>query len=351
PEGDYDPSNVPDFDADELSTMLRGMLFQRVLDRRMVSLQRRGELGTFGEGAGQEASIIGSAFAFEPEDWVFPTGRMSAVAWMLGVSVETLVKYWRGIPEAGRMDGTNCFPFAIEIGSHLPMAVGVAQAAGLAGNDHVVGAYVGDGGTSTGAYAEAMNYSGVRSAPFVLVNQNNQWAISVPYEEQTNAETLAQKAVAFGIEGIRVDGNDVLAVADATRRARDLASEGTPTVLELVTYRMGAHTTNDDPTRYRSDEEVTAWKRHDPVNRFLAFLDAEGYGEELDPDAIEAELDREISDGIEAADEIADVDIDEVFEHLHEDMPEGLRTQRESFGALVERRPDITDHVEQRPKG
>lgn len=351
PEGEYDPSTVPELERDELRTLLRGMLFQRVLDHRMVSLQRRGELGTFGEGAGQEASIVGSAFAFEPDDWVFPTGRMSTVAWMLGVSVKTIVMYWRGIPAAARMDGTNCFPFAIEIGSHLPMAVGTAQGVGLAGNGHVVGAYVGDGGTSTGAYGEALNYSGVTSAPFVLVNQNNQWAISVPYEEQTNAETLAQKAVAFGIEGIRVDGNDVLAVVDAARRARELALDGTPTVLELVTYRMGAHTTNDDPTRYRSEEEVAAWESQDPVDRFLTFLDAEGHGDAIDPDAIEADLDQEITEGIDAADALAKEGLEEVFEHVHEEMPKTLRAQQAAFENLLERRPDIHDHVEPRPKG
>lgn len=351
PDGAYDPADVPDFSPDELRTLLTGMLFQRRLDERMVSLQRRGELGTFGEGAGQDASIVGSAFAFQPDDWVFPTGRMSVVAWMLGVSVETLVMYWRGIPTAGRMEGTNCFPFAIEIGSHLPMAVGTAQGARLSDADHVVGAYVGDGGTSTGAYAEAMNFSGVRSAPFVLVNQNNQYAISVPYDQQTNAETLAQKALAFGIEGIRVDGNDVLAVADAALRARELALNGTPTILELVTYRMGAHTTNDDPTRYRTEDEVAAWKSQDPLERFESFLEDEGHLGDIDIDRIEEDLDQEISEGIDAADEVPEAEVDEIFDHLYDEMPGTLRDQRDAFKAILERRQDVYDHVEQRPKG
>ena len=351
PDGTYDSDRVPDIDDEALCDLYRWMLLQRVYDNRATKLQRRGKLGTVASGRGQEASIVGSGYALSDDDWIFPYGREAAALLMHGLSMRDLLLYWRGIEDASRMEGANVFGLAISIGSHIPLATGKAWGMQLEGEDSIAFANLGDGATSTGAFHEGMNFAGVLGAPAVFFCQNNQYAISLPFDEQTNANTVAQKALAYGVDGIRVDGNDVLAVYNAMSTARERALEGNPVLVEAVTYRRGAHTTSDDPTRYREDEEVEEWKDRDPLERYQAFLEQTGRWDAIDEEAIREDVEEQFSEAVDAADAFEERGIEEIFAHLHEEMPPELEHQLEEFRELLEERPDMYDYIERRPKG
>lgn len=358
-EGSYDPAAVPDLDAASLQDLYRWMLLQRIFDERMVKLQRRGQMGTYASGRGQEASIVGSGYALDDEDWLLGGGREPTAMFLQGVSIRDLVLFWRGVAAAGRFLAAENCSIAISIGSHLPLAAGVAWGMALpsvdedstADSDAIAAAYFGDGATSTGAAHEGLNLAGVLEVPAVFFCQNNQYAISLPFDQQTQARTVAQRAVGYGIRGIRVDGNDVLAVYDAVSQARDLARTDGPVLVESLTYRRDAHTTSDDPTRYRNDTEVQTWQDRDPIDRYRSFLQAEGLWDDIDPDALEADVNEEIDEALSAADEFEQADVDAVFAHLYEELPPSLQEQFEQFETLLEERPEFHEYVEQRPKG
>ncbi|WP_280535960.1 pyruvate dehydrogenase (acetyl-transferring) E1 component subunit alpha [Halopenitus sp. POP-27] len=345
------PEAVPDLDDDWFRELYRWMVLQRTFDERATKLQRRGMLGTYASGQGQEASIIGSAFALVDEDWIFPYGREAGALLMHGLSMRDLLLYWRGVEDASRMEGANVFGFAISIGSHIPVATGKAWGQKLDGEDAVSFVNLGDGATSTGAFHEGINFAGVLGVPAVFFTQNNQYAISMPFEEQTAADTVAQKALAYGMDGIRVDGNDVLAVYNAVATARERALAGEPMLVEAVTYRRAAHTTSDDPTRYREDSEVEAWERRDPLERYRAFLEERGLLEAVDEEAIQEEVNELFDEAVEAADDYPERDPAELFEWLYADLPPELERQRDAFLDLLERRPELYEYIEHRPKG
>ncbi|MGB9965606.1 thiamine pyrophosphate-dependent enzyme [Halobacterium hubeiense] len=350
PDGSYDADDVPDLDAEQFRDLYRWMLTDRVFSRRMVSIQRRGELGTFGSTRGQEASIIGSAYTLQPEDWLY-VGRAWTPMFMRGVPMEDMILFWRGIEEGQQSFAEHNSQIAISIGSHLPLVAGLAWGMDLSGDDAIATAYLGDGATSTGAAHEAINFAGALGVPALFYCQNNQYAISLAADEQTGANTLAQKALAYGMDAIRVDGQDVLAVYEAVSEARERVREGEPVFVESVTYRLDAHTTSDDPTRYRSDEEVDAWEQHDPLERYREFLKSEGLWEDVDHDAIVDEIEAEFDAALEAANEFAEREIVEIFAHVYEEMPPELQRQYEEFVDLLDRRPEMCDFIEQRPKG
>jgi pyruvate dehydrogenase E1 component alpha subunit len=351
PDGSYDPDAVPDLDADALRDLYRWMRLERAFDERMVNLQRRGELGTFASGRGQEASIVGSGYALDGDDWLLGMGREAAAMLLQGVSIRDLILFWRGIEDAGRrLAELNCM-IAISIGSHLPLVSGVAWGMSLSDSDAVAAAYFGDGATSTGASHEAINLAGVLGVPALFFCQNNQYAISTPFEKQTRARSVAQRAVGYGIDGVRVDGNDALAVYDAVSRARERARAGTPVLVESLTYRMDAHTTSDDPTRYRSEAETEAWAERDPLDRYRAFLRSEGLWDGIDEGALERELNEEFDAALEAADAFEERPVEEIFEHLYEELPPPLRRELEAFEAFLEAHPEATEYIERRPKG
>ncbi|WP_135535998.1 MULTISPECIES: thiamine pyrophosphate-dependent dehydrogenase E1 component subunit alpha [Halostella] len=351
PDGSYDAERLPDLDDETFRELYRWMVLQRVFDNRATKLQRRGKLGTYASGRGQEASIIGSAFALSDQDRIFPYGREAGTLLIHGLSMRDLLLYWRGLEDASRMDGANSFGVAISIGSHVPVVTGTAWGMKLDDADSVAFANLGDGATSTGAFHEGINFAGVLDAPAVFFTQNNQYAISLPFEEQTAADTVAQKALGYGIDGIRVDGNDVLAVYNAVLTARENAMDGTPTLVEAVTYRRAAHTTSDDPSRYRERSEVEEWEKQDPLERYREFLQSEGLFEAIDEEAVREEIDEMFDDAVAAADEFAERDVREIFEHLHEEMPPELRRQLSEYEELLDERPDMYEHIEQRPKG
>ena len=350
-DGSYDPDDVPDLTDEELVDLYRWMRVEQRYAERMVKLQRRGEMGTVASGRGHEASIVGSGYPLADEDWLIGMGRETTAMLLQGVSFRDMILYWRGIEAAGRLLAEQNCMIGISIGGHVPMVTGVGWGMDLAGDESVVVAHFGDGATSTGAVHEGINFAGVLDVPAVFYCQNNQWAISTPFEKQTNARTLAQRAPGYGIDAIRVDGNDVLAVHRAMEAARERALGGDPVFVEALTYRVEAHTTSDDPSRYRDDADVEQWRERDPVERYRRFLEAEGLWAGVDDDAIVEEIDAEFDAAVEDANAFEKREAAAIFEHVFEELPPGLADQLDDFEALLEERPEIYDHVEQRPKG
>jgi pyruvate dehydrogenase E1 component alpha subunit len=325
-DGTLDTALEPGLSPEELLRLYRAMVLGRRLDERMVRLQRQGRIGTFAPIKGQEAAQMGSVFTLRPTDWMVPSFRETAAMIWRGWSIEKMLFLFSGRLEGGQPEATqHDLPVCIPVGTQMPHAVGLAYAAQYRGDDAVVMAYCGDGATSEGDFHEALNFAGVWSVPVVFVVQNNQWAISVPLKKQTHSATIAQKALAYGIPGMQVDGNDVLAVYAASREAVERARAGDgPTLIEAVTYRLGVHTTADDPTKYRSEEEVKAWERKDPLTRFTAYLEKRN----IALAGVEADVDAEIAAAVAAFEAAPAPDPLGMFDHAYGAPPAGLEAQR-----------------------
>jgi pyruvate dehydrogenase E1 component alpha subunit len=324
----------PDLSPADLKRLYRAMLLGRRLDERMVRLQRQGRIGTFAPIKGQEASQIGAVSALRPTDWMVPSFRETAAMLWRGWPIEKVLLTFAGYAEGGQPGpGQRDLPIAIPVGTQIPHAVGLAYAAQYRGDDSVVMVFFGDGATSEGDFHEACNFAGVWHVPVVFVCQNNQWAISVPVKKQTHSRTIAQKALAYGFPGLQVDGNDVLAVHAASREAVDRARAGQgPTLIECVTYRLGVHTTADDPTKYRSQEEVAEWERRDPLTRFATYLQKK----HLLEDGLEATLDAEIAEAVRRFEATPPPEPLTMFEHAYAELPPHLVAQRDAFRARLE---------------
>jgi pyruvate dehydrogenase E1 component alpha subunit len=296
-DGNLDSALEPTIAPHELKRLHRAMLLGRRFDERMLRLQRQGRIGTFAPIKGQEAAQIGSVAALRRTDWMVPSFRETASMLWRGWTMEKILLFFAGYLEGGQpAPDQRDLPICIPVATQLPHAVGLAYAAQYRGDDAVVMAYCGDGATSEGDFHEAMNFAGVWHVPLVFVIQNNQWAISIPLKKQTHSRTIAQKALAYGFPALQVDGNDLLAVHAATREAVERARRGEgPTLIECVTYRLGVHTTSDDPTKYRSTEEVQAWERKDPLTRFAAYLQKRNLLDAGLDEAIDAEIARAVS--------------------------------------------------------
>jgi pyruvate dehydrogenase E1 component alpha subunit len=337
-DGALDDALDPRIPPDELKRMYRGMLLARRLDERMVKLQRQGRIGTFAPLKGQEAAQIGSVATLTPRDWMVPSFRETAAMLWRGWPIEKMLMFFAGYLEGGQpAPEQRDLPITIPVATQLPHAVGLAYAAQYKDDDAVVMAYFGDGATSEGDFHEAANFAGVWHVPVVFVCQNNQWAISVPLKKQTHSRTIAQKALAYGFPGIQVDGNDLFAVYAATREAvaRARAGEG-PTLIECVTYRLGVHTTADDPTKYRSDDEVKAWEKKDPLTRLVPYLERKGL---LTP-GLDAEVDAEIAAAVERFEATPPPDPVTIFDHVYAERPSHLEAQRtELMARLSEQGP------------
>ncbi|MBI4609876.1 MAG: pyruvate dehydrogenase (acetyl-transferring) E1 component subunit alpha [Candidatus Rokubacteria bacterium] len=335
-DGNLDTTLEPQISPDDLKRLYRAMLLGRRLDERMVRLQRQGRIGTFAPIKGQEASQMGSVFTLRPTDWMVPSFRETGAMLWRGWPIEKILLFFAGYLEGGQpAPDHHDLPITVPVATQLPHAVGLAYAAQYRGDDAIVMAYFGDGATSEGDFHEALNFAGVWHVPIVFVCQNNQWAISVPLKKQTHSRTLAQKALAYGFPGIQVDGNDVLAVYAASREAVERARAGDgPTLIECVTYRLGVHTTADDPTRYRSDEEVKEWVRKDPLTRFSAYLQKRNLLEE----GLEEKLDDEIAAAVKRFEAAAVADPLTMFDHVYAELPPHLVTQREEMVQRVRSR-------------
>ena len=334
-DGRLDQALVPLLSDGDLKRLYRAMLLGRRLDERMLRLQRQGRIGTFAPIKGQEASQLGSAFCLGPTDWMVPSFRETAAMVWRGWPIEKLLLFFSGYLEGGQpAPDQHDLPVTIPVATQLPHAVGLAYAAQYRGDPIVVMVFFGDGATSEGDFHEALNVAGVWQAPVVFVCQNNQWAISVPLKKQTHSRTLAGKALAYGFPGIQVDGNDILAVVAASREAVARArAGGGPTLIECVTYRLGVHTTADDPTRYRSAEELAAWERKDPLTRFTAFVRTRGLLEE----GLERAVEAEIAAAVERFEATPPPDLLRMFDHAYKRPPPELERQR---AAMAERLRD-----------
>lgn len=279
--------------------LYRKMVLARTLDRRMLALQRQGRVGTYPMLEGQEAVQIGSALAFEERDFIFPSYREHGVEIARGLPIEVFMAYWRGLPNSGwDIHRYRQNIVTVPIATQLPHAVGYAYVTKLRGEDTVTGVYFGDGATSEVDFHTGMNFAGVWKTPTVFICSNNLYAISVPYEKQTAAETIAQKAIAYGFEGVRVDGMDPIAVYLATREAVAKARRGDgPTLIEAMTYRYGPHATADDARLYRPAAEEEEWRQRDPIRRLEKFLESRGEWDETAGEKVAMET----ADLVEAA--------------------------------------------------
>jgi pyruvate dehydrogenase E1 component alpha subunit len=338
--------DVPDLDDEALVDIYRQMRLARHFDGRAVSLQRQGRMGTYPPLSGQEGAQIGSATALAEDDWMVPSYREHGAALVRGVPLKQTLLYWMG-HEAGNEapEDANVFPVAVPIASQVPHATGASWASKLRGTDEVFLCYFGDGATSEGDFHEGVNFAGVFDTPTVFFCNNNQWAISVPRERQTRSATLAQKAEAYGIDGVQVDGMDPLAVYRVTAAALEKARDSDPdrprpTLIEAIQYRFGAHTTADDPTVYRDDDEVERWKAKDPIPRLEAYLRSEGILDDERVTEIEAAVEEHVADAIDAAEAAARPEPSELFEHAYAELPPELERQYEEFAALRESRGD-----------
>jgi pyruvate dehydrogenase E1 component alpha subunit len=344
PEGHLDRDLEPPLPPDALRTLYRFMVLARQLDLRMLSLQRQGRMGTFAPIMGQEAAQVGSAFALDPADWMVPSFREAAAYLLRGLPPKYILLYYMGHEKGNEIPpGQRDLPVSIPVASQLPHAVGIALAARVRHDPCGVLTYFGDGATSEGDFHEACNFAGVFQLPIVFVCQNNQYAISHPRERQTRARTLAQKAIAYGFEGVQVDGNDLLAVYVATRDALARAKAGKgPTLIECVTYRLSLHTTADDPSRYRSKAEEEEWRRKDPIPRFRDYLKGKGLWDEAWQERLERDVEAELRRAVEEAEAERDFDPADMFDYVFATKPPFLKAQQEELRAALRRGKEVT---------
>lgn len=326
--------NVPDLSDDELKELMTRMVYTRVLDQRSIALNRQGRLGFYAPTAGQEASQIASHFALEKQDFILPGYRdVPQLIWH-GLPLYQAFLFSKGHFHGNQMpEGVNALSPQIIIGAQYVQAAGVALGMKLRGKDAVAVTYTGDGGTSQGDFYEGINFAGAYNAPAIFFIQNNYFAISVPVEKQTAAKTLAQKAVAAGIEGYQVDGMDPLAVYAVTEHARKRAiNGGGPTLIETLTYRYGPHTmAGDDPTRYRTKDLDSEWEKRDPLVRFRTYLENKNvWSEEQENEVIERAKE-DIKEAIKKADAYPKQKVTELIENMYENLPYNLEEQLKEY--------------------
>ncbi|MEN2766595.1 pyruvate dehydrogenase (acetyl-transferring) E1 component subunit alpha [Ornithinibacillus xuwenensis] len=328
--------DMPELSDEELKELMKRMVYTRILDQRSIALNRQGRLGFYAPTAGQEASQLGSHFALEKEDYILPGYRdVPQLIWH-GLPLYQAFLFSKGHFHGNQMpEDVNALPPQIIIGAQYVQAAGVGLGLKLRGKNAVAITYTGDGGTSQGDFYEGINFAGAYGANNIFIIQNNGFAISVPREKQTAAKTLAQKAVAAGIEGILVDGMDVLAVYAATKHARERAIEGKgPMLIETLTYRYGPHTmAGDDPTRYRSADLDTEWEKKDPLVRFRKFLESKKLWSEEEENQVIDQAKEDIKEAIKKADQHPKQKVTDFISNMFETLPSNLQEQMEEYKA------------------
>lgn len=319
--------------ASALLPLYRAMRLTRAFDAKAVALQRTGRLGTYAVSLGQEAVAVGIASAMSADDVLFPTYRDTGALLWRGVTMEELLLYWGGDERGSNFSGpTEDFPICVPVGTQAAHAAGAAYAFKLRRQPRAAVCILGDGATSKGDFWEAMNFAGVQNLPAVFIVNDNQWAISVPRRLQTAAASYAQKAIAAGIPGEQVDGNDVIAVRQATAEAIDRARQGGgPSLIDAQTYRLGDHTTADDARRYRSDEEVKAQWKFEPLARLRNYLAAKGVLTKEDEERMILECQQEVDAAAERYLTQALRLPSTMFDHLYATLPKPYRRQREEL--------------------
>jgi pyruvate dehydrogenase E1 component alpha subunit len=333
--GQLDKALEPDISDDLLLSLYHAMVLGRRFDERMLILQRQGRIGTFAPIKGQEASHVGAVAALQPEDWLVPSFRETAAELYRGKAMESVLLVYGGYNEGGAIpEDVNNLPVSVPVGTQTLHAAGLGYALKYRKQNRVAMCFFGDGATSEGDFHEAMNFAAVFQTPVIFVCQNNHWAISIPRSKQTRSQTLAQKAIAYGMPGIQVDGNDILAVYTAAKEAVDLArSGGGPTFIECLTYRLSVHTTADDPKRYRKDSEVEEWLKRDPIIRFQQYLRDKGVFDDEKLKATDAQIDEEIKTAEKRWEERMRSTVEplDMFEFAYAEMPPNLIAQREEL--------------------
>lgn len=350
-DGTVDPAHDPRMPPELLLRAYREMRRLRLIDARMITLQRQGRVGFYGAAQGQEAVPIATGLALHEGDWVFPALREQSVMLVRGFPLGKFIAQvfgnggdilkGRQMPSHHSARSVHQVSWSSCIGPQLPQAVGAAWAMKLRGARSIAVGFCGDGATSQGDFHNAMNFAGVFKVPCVLVCQNNGWSISVPTARQTASRTIAMKARAYGLPGVRVDGNDLLAFYKVFREAAERArGGGGPTFIEAVTYRMGAHSTSDDPTRYRSNEEVEAWAKKDPFDRLRKHLVHLGLADDARDAALDEALTREIAAAVNEVEALPPPPRATLFDDVYAELPWHLREQREE----LERLPAAPSH-------
>jgi 2-oxoisovalerate dehydrogenase E1 component alpha subunit len=325
--------------AERLVALYEHMLRTRLLDERMLNLQRQGRIGFYVPSTGEEAAQVGAAACIGPRDWSFPSYRVPGLFLVCGAPLAAMIANCFGnandvcrgrqMPVHYAFGEQRLVSISSPIGTHIIQATGCAMAQRIRGDDGITWAFFGDGGTSSNDFHSGLNFAGVWKAPVVFVCTNNRWAISVPLEKQTASETIAVKAEAYGMPGVRVDGNDVLAVAQACREAAERARAGEgPTLLELLTYRRGPHSSSDDPTRYRG-READEWLARDPILRFRKHLELQDLWSEDQEQELAERLKAEINAAVSRAEKADPPGLDTMFSDVWEQVPEPLRRQYE----------------------
>lgn len=332
----------PSVSSEDLLRLYRTMLLNRRVDERMVTLQRQGRIGFYIGSIGEEAAVVGSAFALKDSDWIVPCYRELGAALLRGYSVfdlccqlfgnEADAVKGRQMPNHYALPQLRFGSISSPVGTQIPQATGMAWAAKISGKKDVVLCYFGDGATSEGDFHVGLNFAGVYKTPVVFLCRNNQWAISVPFSTQTASKDVAVKAQAYGLEGARVDGNDILAVIDVTRQAAERARLGQgATLVEAVTYRLSGHSTSDDPRAYRDDAEVSAWEAKDPLKRFRSYLRAQGLLDDAGHERMDEEIKAGVADSLRKAEAIGPPPLESLFEDVFDEVPWHLKEQAEEL--------------------
>jgi pyruvate dehydrogenase E1 component alpha subunit len=339
-DGTVDEALMPSLSGDDIQRLHAHMVLTRQFDERMFKLQRQGRLGTFARVAGQEGAHVAAAFALRPDDWLVPAFRETGALLLRGISMVQLLQLWGGDERGGAFPHElRTLPISIPVGTHMLHGVGIGWAMKTAGEDVAVLTVFGEGATSEGDFSEAMNMAGVFQVPVVFFCQNNQYAISVPYTRQTASPTVAQKALAYGMFGVQVDGNDVFAVYRAVTDALERARSGhEPTLIEAHTYRVTDHTTSDDARRYRQEEEVAVWRLRDPIERLARYMRAVGLIDEAAEAEVLADADRQVAEAVTAFEALAPPGPEEIFAHVFAEKTPQLLEQEGELAARLARR-------------
>ena len=332
--GNLDEELEPELSNEQLIRVYRSMVLAREGDQRMLKLQRQGRMGTFAPSTGQEAAVCGPTLAMSEKDWFLGSFRELPGRLMRGETLIQAFLFYNGYEEGNLLHPeARTLRVSIPVGSQIPHGVGIAYAMKYRGEeDSAVVVFFGDGATSQGDFHESLNFASLWQAPVIFICQNNQWAISVPRSKQSYSKTLAQKAIAYDMPGIQVDGNDLLAMYKAAKEALDRAHAGDgPTLIEAVTYRLMMHTTADDPKKYRSEDEVQEWWQKDPIPRFRLYLERKGiWNEELQAD-LQEEVKKEIEAAVKEFEQKANFKPDAPFDHVFATRHEEIEEQRAEF--------------------
>jgi pyruvate dehydrogenase E1 component alpha subunit len=324
---------LPGISDNDLLKAYKDMLFARTADLMTISYQRQGRIFTYPPNYGQEA--ISGAFGqvMKNDDWIVPAFREMGAYLAKGATLKEIFLYFMGYEDGNVFkNAINFMPISVPIASQLTHAAGIGYEIKYNKKTQVVVAFCGDGGTSEGDFHEALNFAGVWGIPVIFVIQNNQYGISTPFKIQTNSDGIAIKSVAYGIKGIQVDGNDFLAMYKVAQESISYArKENKPVLIEAVTYRKGAHTTSDDPTKYRTKEEEEQWDKTDPIDRLRKYLISKNLWTQDEEDKIVPDFKKEIDRLFIEAENYGDYKVDDIFDHLYSEIPDDLKKQKEEY--------------------